>query len=63
MKKQYRCIVKLGHVGSGKYFEHLIYVQAETMAEALEVAENYKGVKKGHFLKSSASVLQVECMR
>jgi hypothetical protein len=63
MKKQFRCIVKLGHVGSGKYLEQQIFVQAETMAEALEVAKNYKGVKKGHYLRSSASVLHVECMR
>ncbi len=63
MKKMFRCIVKAGHVGSGKYLEQLIFIQADNMAEALEVAKNYKGVKKGHLLKSSGSVLQVECMR
>ena len=59
-QKTYRCLVKTGHVGSGKYFERCIYIKAANMLEALRIAKHSGGVKKGHYLQSGASVLSVE---
>ncbi len=55
----YRCLVKCGHVGSGKYVERKIYVRAKTTTDALNKVKHYKGVKKGNLLKNGASVLTI----
>ncbi|MBN1475510.1 hypothetical protein JXA47_02035 [Candidatus Sumerlaeota bacterium] len=55
----YRCIVKFGHVGSGKYAERAIYVRARDATSAMMIAKNRRGVKKGRHLRSGASVLTV----
>jgi hypothetical protein len=58
----YRCLVKGGHVGSGKYLERYIYIQARSVIEALELAKRARGVKKGHFLRNGASVLSIQAI-
>jgi hypothetical protein len=56
----YRCIVKFGHVGSGRYAERAIYVKAPTAPDAMVIAKGHRGVKKGNQYRSGASVLAVE---
>lgn len=55
----YRCIVKMGHLGSGKSSDKAIYVKASSVIEAMRLAKSRGGVKKGHHFKSGASVLNV----
>lgn len=55
----YRCIVKFGHVGSGKYAERAIYVRAPNATAAMCIAKGRRGVKKGMHYRSAASVLTV----
>lgn len=57
--KLYRCIVKIGHAGSGKHMERPVFVWARDAAEAMQKAKNLGGVKKGHLKRSGASVLEV----
>lgn len=61
--KLYRCIVKFGHAGSGKYVERSIFVWAKDPADAMRKAKRYGGVKKGAMMRSGASVLAVEQAR
>ena len=56
----YRCIVKCGHVGSGKYTERAIYVKASTVTDAMTIAKHRRGVKKGNLFRTGSSVLAVE---
>lgn len=56
----YRCLVKQGHCGSGRYIERAILVNAKTTLEALDKAKRVGGVKKGRLLRTGASVLSVE---
>ncbi len=55
----YRCIVKFGHAGSGKYAERAVYVKAPSVPEAMCIAKRRPGVKKGRHLRSGSSVLAV----
>ncbi|NUP89865.1 MAG: hypothetical protein HUU25_08610 [Candidatus Sumerlaeia bacterium] len=55
----YRCIVKFGHVGSGKFAERAIYVKAPNVPAAMTIAKGRRGVKKGTHFRSGASVLTV----
>jgi hypothetical protein len=56
----YRCIVKFGHVGSGRYAERAIYVRAPSVIRAMLLAKRRRGVKKGIQCRTGASVLAVE---
>ena len=56
----FRCIVMNGHAGSGNHTERAIWVRARSTFEALRKAKRVRGVKKGHLLRSGASVLRVE---
>jgi hypothetical protein len=56
----YRCIVKCGHVGSGKYTERAVYVRARNATEAFNKAKHQGGVKKGCLFRNGASVLTVD---
>ena len=60
MERLYRCLVKGGHVGSGKYIERYVYIRARNVIEAMGRAKHAKGVKKGHFLRNGASVLSIQ---
>ena len=60
MERLYRCLVKGGHVGSGKYVERFVYIRASNVIEAMSLAKRTKGVKKGHFLRNGASVLSIQ---
>ena len=51
MERLYRCLVKGGHVGSGKYVEKYVYIRARNVIEAMGRAKRARGVKKGHFLR------------
>lgn len=55
----YRCLVKFGHAGSGKYVERQIYVKAHNIMEALDRAKRRRGVKKGNMFRNGASVLKI----
>jgi hypothetical protein len=59
MMNTYRCIVKFGHVGSGKASERAIYVRAPSVPEAMSIAKRHRGVKKGRHFRSGSSVLAV----
>lgn len=59
---RYRCIVKYGHAGSGKYTERAYYVWATDLLDAMVKVKGYRGVKKGNLFKNAGSVLQVERM-
>jgi hypothetical protein len=56
----YRCLVKCGHVGSGKYTERAIFVKARNATEAFHKAKHHGGVKKGCLFRNGASVLTVD---
>ncbi|MBI1785355.1 hypothetical protein HYR69_09450 [Candidatus Sumerlaeota bacterium] len=56
----YRCLVKNGHAGSGRYFERSVLVRAKSTVDALNKAKRLRGVKKGHLMRNGGSVLQVE---
>jgi len=59
--KHYRCLVKKGHFGTGKYLERVIIVQASNVIEAIEKAKIAPGVKKGgNALFGATSILAVE---
>jgi hypothetical protein len=60
MRQTYRCLVKGGHVGSGKYVDRYVIVKARNVLEALTIAKRIGGVKKGHFLRNGASVLSIQ---
>jgi len=47
MLQWFRCIVQMGHVGSGKSTDRLVFVQAPNAVEAYGVALWLPGVKKG----------------
>ena len=55
----YRCTVKSGHMGSGKYAERDVFVRAPDAARAFAKAKHQRGVKKGRLLRTGGSVLQV----
>ena len=55
----YKCIVKYGHAGSGKYVEKPVFVRAHNITEALDRAKRFKGVKKGNLFRNGASVLHI----
>jgi hypothetical protein len=59
----YRCVVKMGHTGCGKYQERTIHVKARDILDALTKAKNWRGVKKGNLLNTGASVLVVQDTR
>lgn len=55
----YKCIVKFGHAGSGKYVAKPIYIRAHNIAEALDRVKRFRGVKKGNSFRNGSSVLQI----
>ena len=59
MTHVYKCLVKFGHAGSGKYLEMPIFIRARNIMEALERAKRFRGVKKGNLYRTGASVLQI----
>lgn len=58
--KVYRCLVKNGHCGSGKYTERTVFIWASSTLDAMSKAKRLGGVKKGRLLRSGGSVLSVE---
>jgi len=56
----YRCIVKNGHCGSGRYTERSVLVRAKSTVDAMRKAKYLRGVKKGRLLRTGGSVLSVE---
>jgi hypothetical protein len=55
----FKCIVKFGHAGSGKYVAKPIYIRAHNIAEALDRVKRFRGVKKGNLFRNGGSVLQI----
>lgn len=60
MLKKYRCTVKMGHMGSGRFIDGVVEVNAHSAIEAMEMAKSRKGVKKGRLFQNGESVLKVE---
>ena len=58
--KLYKCIVKMGHAGSGRFTERPLYVWAPDALAAMRKAKRKAGVKKGKMQKNGGSVLKVE---
>ena len=56
----YECIVKKGHMGAGNYLEEKIYVIAKDVIEAMSIAKNKGGVKKGRGYEAGQSVIEVK---
>jgi hypothetical protein len=56
-RKNFHCIMKFGHVGSGKYVDKAFCIQAESLMEAYEKAKSKKGVKKGRMQLNGESVI------
>ena len=54
MTHVYKCLVKFGHAGSGKYLEMPIFIRARNIMEALERAKRFRGVKKGNLYRTGA---------
>lgn len=59
----YRCVVKNGHAGTGRYTERSILVRARSVLEAMDKAKRRGGVKKGHLFQSGGSILSIERAR
>jgi hypothetical protein len=55
----YQCTVKTGHTGAGNYGERIIYVIAKDIMEAMKLAMQRGGVKKGRSNFSGQSVLDI----
>ena len=60
MTHVYKCVVKFGHAGSGKYVDKSIYVRAHNIMEAMDLTKRYRGVKKGNLFRTGASVIRVK---
>ena len=59
MTHVYKCIVKYGHIGSGKYIEKALFVRARSVTEAMSKAKSMRGVKKGNLKRTGGSILAV----
>ena len=59
----FECIVKLGHMGSGKYAERAIMVRADNILQAMKRAKSLPGVEKGHQQFSGSSVMRVQMVQ
>jgi len=57
--RTFKCILKYGHAGSGKFVERSVYIKARTILDALYKAKHKKGVKKGNALKNGTSILAI----
>jgi hypothetical protein len=55
----FKCIVKCGHAGCGRYTERAIYVHARNVLHAMLKAKRMGGVKKGTLMRNGGSVLAV----
>ncbi len=55
----YHCLVKGGHVGSGRFIERRLLIRANNILEAMQKAKGFGGVKKGHCYKNGTSILHV----
>ena len=59
----YECIVRMGHMGAGRFWERPVRVRADNVLEAMRRAKNLPGVKKGQLRANGASVLSVSLLR
>ncbi len=58
-KMTYECVVKKGHAGAGSYSESKIYVEAKSILEAMEIAKQKGGVKKGKAYNAGQSIIAI----
>ncbi len=56
----FECIVKEGHIGAGKYNEKKIYIEAKSILDAINIAKNKGGVKKGHQYSNMGSIIEIK---
>jgi len=59
----FEAVVKKGHVGAGNHMESKIYVNAASLLEAMELAKNRGGVKKGRACFAGQSVLSIRAIK
>ena len=55
----FECIVKKGHRGAGSFGEQKIIVSADNALQAMDIARQRGGVKKGRSNSSGQSVLKI----
>jgi hypothetical protein len=58
----YEAVVKKGHIGAGSYNESKIFINASSIIEAMDIAKNRGGVKKGKTCNSGQSVLSIKAV-
>ena len=55
----FECVLKCGHVGSGKSAEKSVRIRANNIMQAMRRAKTLPGVKKGALLHSGGSVMRI----
>ena len=56
----YEAVVKKGHTGAGSYNETKIYINASNILEAMDIAKERGGVKKGRAYNAGQSVVSIK---
>jgi hypothetical protein len=59
----FEAVVKKGHTGAGNYNETRVYIHAGNILEAMEIAKDRGGVKKGRAYNSGQSVLSIKAIQ
>jgi hypothetical protein len=59
MSTIYCCLVKMGHQGHKKYREKRIFIESQNAVEAMRIAKQLPGVKKGVAHFQGQNVLEV----
>lgn len=59
----YEAVVKKGHTGAGNFNEAKIYVHASSIVEAMDIAKNRGGVKKGRAYNAGQSVVSIKAVQ
>jgi len=56
----YECVVKKGHTGAGSYSEAKLFIKASNIIDAMNIARNRGGVKKGRAYMGGQSVISIK---
>jgi hypothetical protein len=62
-KMTFEAVVKKGHTGAGNYDENKIYIHASSIIEAMDIAKNRGGVKKGRAYNAGQSVVSIKAVQ
>ena len=55
----FECLLKYGHMGAGHDLEKAVRLRADSIIEAMRLAQRLPGVKKGKSSQGGAQVLRV----